>query len=639
MLLAGLLILILASFSGWFKRSGLFALLLSIGSIFIGISASKCLFFGTNEFFRFILPPPWGKVIFAFTPLSALFGLIFAVGSPLGAWYGYGYLKQYAHKNPAAHLFWLGLLMLSLQLTILARHSLMFFLAWELMSMSSFFCLLYEHEKSVSRQAGHYYIVFMQVGASLLLAGFGLLYAQTGSLQFSAYKNISFLPMLLLFAGFAFKAGFFPFYSWLPIAHTAAPSHVSGLMSGLMLKTGIYGIILLFGMANPGLVFMYVFFALSLITAFLGVIHALAETDIKKALAYSSIENIGIIGLGISLAWIGRLTNNPMMAYLALAGALLHSVNHSLFKPLLFYLSGNIYQQTHTRELDLLGGLQKRMPYTGVLFLAGSMAISALPLFNGFISELLIYFGLLQGFVQSELFLNLTSILGAVCLAFVGSLAMFAFARIYGIAFLGEARSNQASHAIEVSSSRLTVPIVLAVMCLFMGIGGVFALKLINPVVLNLGFKVMDNSLLKIFYTIGIVFSLFVIITLVLYSLRRKLIRPAVKPTWVCGYEKPSPKMQYTGNSLMHPLAYFIKPFIHKKDQTISDRNHFPESFSFDVKVHDFLNVFVLKPGQKIIAMFLGLFIGVQQGRTQVYITYSLVFLVIVLLWAILGVK
>jgi formate hydrogenlyase subunit 3/multisubunit Na+/H+ antiporter MnhD subunit len=637
--MTGIVILIIAIMSSWFKRSGIFAILVSLGSAFIGYSAISCLFWGTAEAFQMTLPEPWGTVIFSFTPLSALFGLIFAFGSTMTVWYGLGYLKKYDTSNLASHLFWLGALILSLQLTILARHSLMFFLAWELMSMSSFFCLIYEHQKSVTRQAGHYYIVFMQVGAFLLLTGFAMLYAQTGSMQFDTYKNIPLLPMLFLFAGFAFKAGFFPFYSWLPIAHPAAPSHVSGLMSGLMLKTGIYGIIMLLGMTVPSLNLMYGFMILSLATAFLGVVHALTETDIKKILAYSSIENIGIIGLGISLAWIGRLTNHPLMSYLALAGALMHSINHSLFKPLLFYLSGNIYQQTHTRELDLLGGLQKRMPHTGVLFLAGSMAISALPLFNGFVSELLIYFGLLQGFVQSELLLNLISIIGAICLAFVGTLAMFAFARLYGLSFLGEPRSAHSAKAHEAGINRLVIPYILMSMCLLLGIGGVFVLKLLNPVIVNLGFTVMDSTLCESFYKLGIAFSCVILLVLALYSYRKRIIKPAFSQTWGCGYEKPSPKMQYTGNSLIHPLAYFIKPFIHKQDKILSDTNHFPQSFGFHAKVHDFIHEFCLRPGQKVIALFLGLFTGVQRGRTQIYITYSLVFLIIMLIWAILGVK
>lgn len=639
MLLVGLLLLILAAMSGWLKRSSIFSMLITLGSAFIAIAAIKCLFMGSSETLQFSLTEPWGRVVFTFTPLSALFGLIFAFGSPLAAWYGHGYLKQYGRSNLGSHLFWLGVLILSLQLTILARHSLMFFLAWELMSMSSFFCLLYEHHKSITRQAGHYYIVFMQVGAFLLLAGFGLLYAKTGSMQFDGFHNLPILPMLLLFAGFAFKAGFFPFYSWLPIAHPAAPSHVSGLMSGLMLKTGIYGIILLLGMTNPSLNMLYGFLVLSLITAFLGVVHALTETDIKKALAYSSIENIGIIGLGIALAFIGKYTSNPLMAYMAMTGALMHSLNHSLFKPLLFYLSGNIYQQTHTREVDLLGGLQKRMPQTGVLFLAGSMAISALPLFNGFVSELLIYFGLLQGFAQSELILNLISILGAICLAFVGTLAMFAFARLYGLSFLGEPRSAHSAHAHEVGRDRLTIPYILMCLCFFLGIGGVFILKLFNPVVLYMGFGILDSNLMMIFYKISLAFAGVALLALALYSIRKRRINIAYSPTWGCGYERPSAKMQYTGNSLIHPLAYFIKPFIHKKDHVISDVNYFPQSFSFHAKVHDFIHEFILRPGQKLISLFLGLFIGVQRGRTQVYITYSLVFLIIMLIWAMLGVK
>lgn len=621
-------------------RLAWFTALIGLGSLALAYSAISVLFLHSKEAYILLLPSPWGEAVIGYDPLSAYFGLIFALGGFLAALYGNGYLRKYSEKGIASHLLFLGLLIISLHLTLVVKHSVLFFFAWELMSLSSFFCILFEDEIPETRAAAIFYFIMMHIGAAFLLTGLGLAYVQTGSFDFEDYKQLQLMPALFLGLGFAFKAGFFPLYTWLPIAHPAAPSHVSGLMSGIMLKTGIYGLLLVFGMTHVSLTVLYLFAMISLVTAFLGIIHALVESDLKKVLAYSSIENIGIIGLGISFALLGQKTSHPVMAYLALAGALFHSLNHSIFKPLLFYLAGNIYQQTHTREIDILGGLQKRMPYTGALFLIGTLSISALPVFNGFISEFFIYLGLLDGFYHSNLIMNIGAILAAAGLALTGALVLFSFVRTYTLIFLGEPKTDHSSQAVEVRNSMLISPSILAVLCLLLGISAQPILLLLNPVISYLGFSTsVIQPYLHGLSLMQICFLVMIILATSLYLWRKSKSKVTHSPTWGCGYMAPNPKMQYNANSFIQPIAYFLLPFVKKKDEMHFDKAHFPDQFRFSVRVQDFIYEHLISPAYRIVYRSFGVFDRLQKGNTRIYILYNLIFLVVILIWVILVAK
>jgi formate hydrogenlyase subunit 3/multisubunit Na+/H+ antiporter MnhD subunit len=639
-LTAGFVVLVLALLAGVLKRSNVFSILISAGSVLLAGAALQTLLTGKQTLYMLQLAAPWGRAEIGYTPLSALFSLIIAVGSSVAVWYGRGYLRHYGKTGLGAHLWWLGTLIVSMQVVVVVRHSLLFFLGWEVMTIASLFCILYDHNSEETKQAALYYLAFMQLGAIFVLTGFSLAYRQTGSFNFGDYQQLSPVSVWLLGIGFAFKAGLFPFYSWLPRAHPAAPAHISGLMSGIMLKTGVYGILLILGMTSVTLTAVYVLAGVALITAFLGVSHALVETDIKKILAYSSIENMGIICLGIAFAWIGRLTAHPLMGYLCLAGALLHCLNHSIFKPLLFFLSGNIYQQTHTKELDKLGGLHRYMPQTSVLFLLGAMSISALPLFNGFVSELLLYFGLIEGFHQHNLLLNIASILAASGLALAGTMALFAFVRVYGLSFLGVPRSVLVAQAQEVSAG-MTAPLyVLAGMCLISGLLSYPLLVLLNPVLSYLGFEIIiTGKLVSGLIQMSAIFLLISALTTLLYIWRRKRIQITTAPTWGCGYVQPSARMQYTANSLINPLAYFLKPFMRRQEDLHKDTAHFPVTLEYRTHLQDFLHEFIFEPVKRNVSRILDIFAGVQNGNTRVYISYGLLFLIALLIWVILGVK
>ncbi|MDY0152664.1 MAG: proton-conducting transporter membrane subunit, partial [Candidatus Cloacimonas sp.] len=540
MIAYGAIIILVALVAALLKRSALFTFLGAVASFFMGYGYAVVLFSGKIQSYVLSLPGITGIAELTIDPLGAFFGLIFSFGFPLGLLYGHHYLKAHPAKGIASHQLWLGLMILSMHLVLLLRNSLLFMLVWELMSLASFFAIILERENRETVASALYYFVMMHIGAAVLLSGFAWQYWQTGSLNFGT-QAISGWAKWLLLIGFSFKAGFFPFYSWLPKAHPVAPSHLSGMMSGLMIKTGIFGIIFVLTKAQWQAYEVYILLAIALITAFNGVIHALAETNIKRALAYSSIENIGIIGIGLSFWQLGLIFGNPVMAALGFAGALMHTLNHSLFKPLLFYLSGNVLVSTHSLDSDSLGGLGKRMPRTAVLFLCGTAAISALPLLNGFISEFGIFLSILSGFKPSNLGSTLSSVVAGAIFAFVSALALIAFTKLYSIVFSGEPRTPNAAQATEVTRGMLISPMLLAVACFVLGIFGNLGLQLAKPLAVGFGIDVwLLDSFSHSLNGISVVLLLLLFAFAVLYFLKTKICSCTSAPTWGCGYAKPN---------------------------------------------------------------------------------------------------
>ncbi len=614
-----------------------FVLWYSVGALSTLFSYAGVLLRGETLAYSLALPTYIGSADIMIDPFTAFVGSIFALGSALGLVYGHLYLKEHHAVGIRSHLFFTGLMLLSMQLVLILRHSLLFMLAWELMSLASFFAILQDRESEQTRNNALYYFVMMHIGAAILLMGFAVLYGQTGSFNFgSAY--ISGMAKWLLLIGFAFKAGFFPFYSWLPKAHPVAPAHLSGMMSGLMIKTGIFGIVLVLGRAEWQLAELYLLLGISVLTAFNGVIHALAETNIKKALAYSSIENIGIIGIGLSLWLLGRFHHHNLMSTLGMAGALMHLLNHSLFKPMLFYLSGNVLVASHTLEQDKLGGLGKRMPRTALLSLLGTGAISALPLLNGFVSELCIFLGLISGFSAANSALTIATITGGALFAFVSALALIAFTKLYSIVFSGEPRSKHAIQAKEVPFSMLLSPGILALLCLMLGIFAPLGLFVVSPLAPSFGLD--ETVLLGLgvnLYKVSIVLGLMLLIFGVVYRLKRKLGSIKQHGTWACGYPNLNSRMQYTSGAYINPLAYFLKPFIRKQADKHCVQGYFPRQVSYQEEVRDYLDTGIGSLS-KLLQRFFSLFDGIHNGKTNSYITYLLLALILILLW-VLGVN
>ncbi len=353
------------------------------------------------------LPHLAGDIGIRIDSLSAWFILIINFTSIMGVLNGTGYLKSYRHLKVNQELHWVFYVLfhVSMLWVCMFEHGIAFLVAWELMSLSSMMLVIFEsHNKSILK-AGINYMIQMHLSVVLLTLGFVFLYVNTGTFNFSGLALLPLGPhwiwiFILLFAGFAIKAGFIPFHTWLPHAHPAAPSHISGVMSGVIVKLGIYGIFrIIMYLRTDWLIFGEVILALSVVTAIYGIANAALRTDFKQMLAYCTIENIGIIGIGLGIGLIGIGNNNQMMVMLGFCGALLHTLNHSLFKSLLFFGAGSIYQQTHTRNIERLGGLIKKMPITAGLFLIGALAIGGIPPFNGFVSEFIIYTGLFKGLI------------------------------------------------------------------------------------------------------------------------------------------------------------------------------------------------------------------------------------------------
>ena len=330
---------------------------------------------------------------------------------------------------------------------LLARHSLVFLGAWEVMAIGAFFAVTAEEREREVRDAGFLYLVSTRASALCLLAMFGLLFAATGSLRLAPLASGAVAPGLqsavftLALVGFGLKAGFMPLHVWLPPAHAAAPTHVSALLSGVLIKSGIYGIVRVVSLLpDPSAWWGEALLMLGLISAVLGVALALAQHDLKRLLAYHSIENIGIIAIGLGLALMARDAGRLDIAALALAGALLHVVNHALFKGLLFLGAGAVIQQTGTRALDALGGVAKQMPWTALCFTVGAVAIVGLPPLNGFVSEWLIYSGLLRSIASADGAIWVLAALAVPGLALTGGLALACFAKVVGVVFLGTPR-------------------------------------------------------------------------------------------------------------------------------------------------------------------------------------------------------
>ncbi|MCB5272041.1 MAG: hypothetical protein LHW56_09385, partial [Candidatus Cloacimonetes bacterium] len=564
----------------------------------------------------------------------AFFGVIFSLGLPIGMFYGHFYLKEHPSKALRSHLFWLGVMGLSMHGLLWVRHSMIFLMIWELMSLSSFFCVLFSKRENL--EAGLNYLITMQVGAVFLIAGFALAYIQSGSFDFSGFEKMNSLPMYLILIGFAFKAGIFPFASWLPQAHPVAPSHVSGIMSSMLVKTGFYGILLIVCTNHFSLLEIGIFCLVFSISAFWAVCHLLNERNLKRVLAYSTVENVGIAGLGVCAGLLGLHANLPNMAMLGFTGAFLHIFFHSIFKAQLFYSSGNILLATGTLDIDEMGALAKRMPHTAAMALIGIMAICALPLTSGFISEFTIFkamFEVSDAVHLSEILPGLM-ILGA--LAFIGALAIIAFIRIYAIVFLGSPRSPAAENAHELSRG---IRLPLAALSLAILITGIFpnvALRFVKPLIRWFGldmnyFAELQSIMMQVSYVYLILIALFAMF----YIIRKLCVKEKRGATWACAYPKVSPRMQSSSMTYVQPLAYFLKPFMYKKTRRLKEEGDFTTKVEYDEEHLDAVWDIIVRPVSRGISKFLLLFSGLHNGKTNSYIAWGLAFLVLVLVWVV----
>ncbi len=520
---------------------------------------------------------PIGGVALGVDRLSAFFVVVIAVGAIPTALYAIGYTRAYVGKHSLAGMgFAFNIFIAAMILVPLARNVLTFLALWETMSLASYFLVITENEQEETLSAGWLYFVMTHAGFAALLVGFLLLARATGTSSFPEWSSAAAnldpssrnLVFVLLAVGFGSKAGAIPLHIWLPRAHPAAPSHISALMSGVMIKLGVYGLVrAAFDWLGIGPVWWGgTMLVVGAVSGVLGVLYALVDADLKRVLAYSSVENIGIILLGLGAAMLFRTSNLPGLAALALVAALYHTLNHAAFKSLLFMGAGAVLHATHTRNMEELGGLVKRMPQTAALFLVGSLAIAALPPFNGFISEWLTFQSLLLSFQISTHTVNLLFALGVAALALTSGLAAACFVRAFGITFLALPRSERAESAREVTWTMRAAMALLALACVALGIAPLLILTPLEATVFDLmgahaDMKFDWNALVANggFGWAAPLWTAFgLVVFLVAIPLALRLIganqRRRCYETWGCGRALQTARFEYTATAFANPF-------------------------------------------------------------------------------------
>ena len=618
-----------------------------------------------TETLTFSLGLPWLQWHLRIDPLAGFFLSLVGLVVFVVSLYGPGYMREYIHgKQPLAVLgLFTGLFVSGMFLVVLADDAFAFMVSWELMSLSSYFLVSYQHQHAANRRAAFIYLLMAHVGALAILLGFGVLAGFGHGLTFEIMRQAplsltwSSIAFVLGLLGFGMKAGLFPVHVWLPEAHPVAPSHISALMSGVMLKVAIYGFIRLtfdlIGNIHWG--WGVAVLVLGSITALFGVLYAFLQTDMKRLLAYSSVENVGIIfiGLGLSLIFFGN--DLPLLGVLGLVAALYHSLNHAIFKSLLFLGAGAVIERTHEKDLERMGGLLRRMPWTGGFFLVGCLSISALPPFNGFASEWLTFQSALQvGNLQSGV-LRAVIPIAAVVLALTGALAAACFVRLYGIAFLGKARTRRVRHAREASSGMVWAQGLLAGLCLTFGIFPTWTVAALNRISQSLtGFQLPaatahgwlwltpvsadTASYSAPLVLIGVLFA-FAAWALVYFVLRPRGKANTVRDdAWDCGFGPLSPRMQYSATSFSMPVQRIFGSVWRLREEIdrVPDKQLPTEAASlrYQLQVEDVTWRWLYQPIIKILHAAVRRVGRIQTGHLRHYLMYSFVTLLI-LLWLI----
>jgi formate hydrogenlyase subunit 3/multisubunit Na+/H+ antiporter MnhD subunit len=594
---------------------------------------------------------PFGEVSVKIDALSAWFILTINFTIITSALYGLQYMKQYRAQKSSISLHCIAFILLHLALLSITsvQNAMVFLLFWEIMALSAFILIIFEHQKSKTLKAGINYIIQSHISIVFLMLGFIYVAYKTGSYSFDAIASFSAsqpalagtLLFLLFFVGFAIKAGFVPFHTWLPYAHPVAPSHISGLLSGVVIKIGIYGMLRMILLIKTDLSTIgYIILFISLLSSVYGVMLAIIQHNLKRLLAYHSIENIGIIGIGIGVGCIGLGSGNHGMAVLGFSGALLHTLNHSLFKSALFYSAGNVYQSARTMNIEKLGGVIKLMPVTAVLFLISAIAICGLPPLNGFVSEFLIYGGILNWLSNSGLVAMIIVGFSLLSLVFIGGLALMCFTKAFSIVFLGTPRKPFDESVTETGFWQL-LPMYLPVFLMFL-IGlfpSLFIYILQKPLILftggltpavgGVGFDAV-SSLYKINYlSLGLI-----LLVLLVMLVRKFLTRNAIAntgPTWGCAYPLPCPRLQYTASSFVRSYTKLAKPFLDIGKHEVEITEVFPAKKQYETSPYDRLERYFIDRPLRLIKIVTGWFLFLQNGRLQWYILYGISFILLVI--------
>ncbi len=574
--------------------------------------------------------------------LSAFFLLLLGSAGAAISLFSAGYFRSSDGTPPGHICFQYHAFLAAMALVLVADDAYVFMVAWESMALSSFFLVTTEHRIPEIRRAGFLYLLIAHVGAIAILLCFGVLQGGTGNYTFDSMRGVALAgawptaAFFLALAGFGAKAGLLPLHVWLPEAHPAAPSPVSALMSGVMLKTAIYGLLrVAFDLLHVQQWWWGVFaLALGLATALYGVVFAAVQSDMKRLLAYSSIENIGIIVAGIGLAILFKAYDKTLLAAITLTAVLYHSLNHAFFKSLLFLATGSVLHATRERSLGKLGGLIHRMPWVAWLALVGTLAAAGIPPLNGFVSEWL----LLQAFLFTpslpQSFVNMLVPLAAAALVLAAALAAYVMVKFFGVVFLGRPREPNLAYARDAGTWERCALVYLGAGCLLLGVLPVQVIALIDPVnALLIGGettrRIADNWLQlapisadRSSYAPLIVLAVIVGVVLVTVRVVHRLYHGRVRhaPPWDCGFPLQTPRMQDTAEGFGQPIRQIFETFFQME-------RHLPSPFDqaprYSVKVDDrFWRALYLPVarGADFLARIAGL---IQQGRISIYLTYS----------------
>jgi hydrogenase-4 component B len=591
---------------------------------------------------------PASRTLLGVDPLSAAFLLpLFCVAS-LGSVYGLSYWPAKEHPASGPKLrFFFGLLAGSMGLVTMARDGVLFLVVWEVMALAAYFLITTEGREPDVRKAGWVYLIATHFGTLILLAMVLTLGHRTGSFLWERWEGAQLaggwgaLVFVLALVGFGFKAGLVPFHFWLPGAHASAPSHVSALLSAVMLKMGIYGFLRITSLL-PEVPAWWgaVTLAVGVLTALTGVALAVAQGDLKRLLAYSSIENVGIVYVGIGTALVSFAAGRPECALLGLAGAVFHVWNHAVFKSLLFFSAGSVVHATGTREMDRMGGLLRPMPRTGLAFATGAAAVSGLPPLNGFVSEWLIYVALFRLWADGRAHLALAGF-AIPMLAATGALATASFVKAFGTVFLGSPRVPGTRPPQE-AAGMARVALILASGCVLLGVAAPWLTPMLervafswNPALAATGARILDHAPLG--WISAISFGLVAAVAVGAFAVRHGVREGRTRsgPTWDCGYAAPTSRMQYTGRSFSEWLGEKLLPgMLGPRIRRQDPRGLFPGLARFSASTPDPFHTRLYAPAFTSWADRLTRFRWLQQGRIGVYLLYILLTLMGLLAWS-----
>src|SRR5713101_5293351 len=602
---------------------------------------------------------------FSYDALAGFFNLALAIPVAAVSIYSFGYLKEFEGKrNVGVFGFLFHLLLLSLTIVFTAANAFLFLIAWEVMALAAYGLVTFYHEDRETRRAGLLYIIMAHIDSGCLLLGFALLIHASGSAEFASFRPIALqltgaqqtAAFVLFFLGFGIKAGVIPFHIWLPAAHPVAPSNVSALLSGIVIKTGIYGMARIFldslgGVPSwAGLLVLIV----GVISAVLGVLYALMEHDLKRLLAYHSIENIGIILIGLGAALIFRVAGHPQLAAVALIAAMFHTLNHAIFKCLLFLGAGSVQHSTRTRNMEELGGLIRPMPVTAFCFLIGAIAISGLPPLNGFVSEWLTYQSLLAGYGAVGGLKRILFPLAGSMLALTGALAAACFVKAFAITFLALPRGAECRDAREAPRPMLIGMGWLTMACVALGLGVTWFLPTFNAMTEQLlGNRVVASLVTGHGFvlsaggpTAGTVSTSLIAAALLglllaaalLVSITTRRFGRKPGPVWDCGLPGLSEENEYTATAFSKALrmifSVLYKP--RREIQAVFDVSpYFPKEIRFESEIEPTFEKRLYAPLQEFIFRVSSRMRTIQAGSIHAYLAYIFVTLVLVLLFGV----